>query len=159
MNETEIPTGTSLIDLLDQLVVPDPPPPVSMMPQTVGWAVVGALLAAMAVLVLWRMISRYRVNAYRRAALAELAQAADDPAQVAEILRRTALVAYDRRLVAGLQGMDWIAFLERTEGASWNDALRPLLLDAPYRGNTRASPDLTARVARWIKAHKREVAS
>lgn len=159
MNETEVPTNTSLVDLLDQLVVPDPPPPVSMMPQTAGWAIAGALLLVLLAYGLWRMVVRYRANAYRRAALAELTQAGDDPAQVAAILRRTALVAYDRRRVAGLQGPDWIAFLERTEGAPWDDALRPHLLTAPYRGATEAAPDLTARVARWIKAHKREAAS
>jgi len=159
MNETEVPTNTSLVDLLDQLVVPDAPPPVSMVPQTAGWAIVGVLLLVVLFYGLWRAVARHRANAYRRAALAELAQAGDDPAHVAAILRRTALVAYDRRLVAGLADDDWIAFLERTGGAPWGDELRPQLLIGPYSDKSGASPELTARVARWIRSHRREAAS
>jgi len=49
------------------------PPPVSYVPQTIGWAIVGALLVAALIYMSWRMFRRYRANAYRRAALAELA--------------------------------------------------------------------------------------
>lgn len=153
MNETEVPDVASLVELLDQLVVPTAPQAVSMMPHTVGWAVLGALLLALVLWRGWRSLRVYRANAYRRAALSELEAAGDNPAKLAEILRRAALVAYGRRNVAGLQGSAWIAFLERTGGEPWDETLGALLLNAPYRKQPRPAPELSKQVARWISKH------
>ncbi|WP_171180451.1 DUF4381 domain-containing protein [Ruegeria sp. HKCCD8929] len=159
MNETEIPADTSLVELLDQLVVPELPAPISMVPQTMGWPIVGAVLVLLLTYALWRWFRVYRANAYRRAALAELAGAGDDPAQVARILRRAALAGFDRRDVAGLRGRDWIAFLEKTGGEPWEEVLKEPLLTGPYRHYATIAPRLTARAARWIRTHDREAPS
>lgn len=151
-----VPKNTSLVELLDQLIIPDAPEPVSMMPQTVGWAIVGAVLALVLGWLGWRWLRDYRANAYRRAALLELSQAGDDPATIAEILRRTALVAYDRTTVASLSGAAWIAFLERTGQTPWEPELSALLQAGPYRAQIAPSQALTAQASRWIKAHKPE---
>ncbi|MCB1402572.1 MAG: DUF4381 family protein, partial [Rhodobacteraceae bacterium] len=75
MNEDGAPAPTTLIDLLDRLVEPPEPAPMPMTPQTWGWAVLAAALALALAWIAWRAWRRWRANAYRRAALAELAAA------------------------------------------------------------------------------------
>lgn len=157
MNEDDPPGNTSLAELLDQLIVPDPPVPVSMAPQTVGWAVLGVIMVLVLGFGIWRYVRHFRANAYRRAAIAELSRAGDDPGRIAEVLRRTALEGFGRRQVAALSGPDWVAFLERTGAEPWGADLEQPLLAGPYRAGTEASPQLADRAARWIRTHNRKV--
>ena len=66
-------SGLNLIELLDLLQVPPEPEPVSLFPATVGWIWSGLALAVLCGWAIYRWRARYRANAYRRAALAELA--------------------------------------------------------------------------------------
>lgn len=75
-----------LVDLLDDLVQPAPPPPVSLAPQTAGWAALAALLAAGLLGLALRWRRRRGEPAYWRAALAALIASGDDAAEVAAIL-------------------------------------------------------------------------
>ncbi|MBN9670034.1 DUF4381 domain-containing protein [Roseibium aggregatum] len=156
MSDSET-TPQSLVGLLNRLAEPSDPPPVSMMPETWGWAVLGlALLAitAAACLVLFR---RYRANAYRRQALRELNERASDATDVARILRRTALAAYPRHRVAGLTGDRWIGFLNETANAPlFRGAAAESLKTSPYR-DAAVQDDLIATARRWIRTHRREV--
>lgn len=156
MNEEAAPLN--LIDLLDQLIEPPEPIPVSMMPQTWGWAALGLILlvaCAITAILLWR---RYRANAYRRDALRELEAVRDDPAAIATILRRTALAAYPRHEVAGLVGDDWLRFLDaRTSGTSFCEGPGRAVAVAPYQ-TVRAEPALYAVVSGWIVRHRPEKA-
>jgi hypothetical protein len=145
--------GLNLIELLDLLEPAPEPPPVSLMPQTAGWIWLGlALLAGLALLI--RAVLRHRrANAYRRAGLAALAGAGDDPARIAPVLRRTALAGFPRTEVAGLTGADWLAFLDRTlPGAGFTDGPGRVLAEAPYR-EVPAPPGLAALARRWIRSH------
>ena len=78
----------SLIGLIEQLTEPAEPPPIPMIPQTWGWAVLAALVLAALAYAVRRWIRHRRANAYRRAALAMLDGAGDDPAQPARPLMR-----------------------------------------------------------------------
>ncbi|WP_226898531.1 DUF4381 domain-containing protein [Mangrovicoccus algicola] len=147
--------ATDLLSLLDRLVQPPPPPPVPMWPQTWGWAALAGLVLVAAALALWRLAVIRRRNAYRRAALAELARAGGDPAAISAILRRTALAAWPRAEVAGLSGRDWTAFLERTGAAPWPDPAARALLTGPVAVRPAPSPELEAQAAAWIRAHRR----
>ncbi len=150
--------SVGLIDLIGRLVEPASPPPVSMMPQTAGWWVLlGLLLAALALLA-WRALRRWRQAAYRRAALAALADAADDPAVISSLLRRTALAVWPRAEVAGLAGADWLGFLERTGGATWPDLAARALIAGPVAVRPAPSPELSQQAARWIRTHRAELA-
>jgi hypothetical protein len=155
MNEDDAPAPTTLIDLLNQLVEPPEPPPVAMTPQTWGWAVLAALLALTLAWLGWRAWRRWRGNAYRRAALAELAAAGDDPARIAEILRRTALAAWPRERVASLTGRDWLAFLDAT-GGGFAEGPGAALAVAPYRREGAPVPGLGQVAARWVRRHRVE---
>lgn len=141
---------TTLIDLLDQLAEPAEPAPVSMMPETIGWAVLVALVGWLVV----RTVRRRRANAYRREALALLAGAGDDARAIAPILRRTALAAYPRERVASLSGAAWLAFLDRTGGGpGFRSGPGKALVSAPYRDAERETPGLGALAAGWVRRH------
>lgn len=147
---------TSLIDLLDQMVPPEEPPPIPMVPQTWGWAVLALLLLAAiaAGLVLW--MRHRRASAYRRAAGQMLGEAGDDPARIAAILRRTALAAYPRSEVAGLGGAAWLDFLDRQIGGeAFRHGVGQAVAEAPYRP-LPADPQLTDLARRWVAGHRVE---
>jgi hypothetical protein len=158
MNEQNLATeGVNLVDLLDRLAEPLEPAPVSMAPQTAGWTVLTVVLALVLAWLAWRWVQRWRANAYRRAALAELDAAGDDPAAVADILRRTALVAWPRDRVASLSGADWLRFLDATGGGGFLDGPGAALASAPYRSDAAApAPGLGALAARWVRRHRVE---
>lgn len=144
----------NLLDLIDQLQQPMPPDPVSMWPQTMGWAVLGGLVLvglAVAAGIAWR---HWRANAYRRAALAQVQAAQGDPAQIAAIVRRCALAVWPRAQVAGLHGPAWIAFLETTGGTTVPDSAAAALLTGPYRVRPAPLPELGAWAATWIRGHR-----
>ncbi|MDW4497361.1 DUF4381 domain-containing protein [Sulfitobacter sp. D35] len=145
----------SLVDLIDQIVPPDEPAPVSMMPQTWGWVALALLLLALVGYGLYRLAAHRRANAYRRAALRALEAAGDDAEAVAAILRRTALSAFPRHDVAGLSGADWLAFLDRTlPSGDFSTGPGRAVTSAPYSG--APAPDgLGAAVADWIRHHRR----
>ncbi len=151
------PQTTNLIDLLNRLAEPSEPAPVSLMPQTPGWTVLALLLALLLAWLAWRAVVRWRANAYRRAALVELAAAGDDPAAIATILRRVALAAWPRERVASLHGTQWLQFLDRSGGGGFVDGPGTALVDAPYRPRASA-PGLGALAARWVRRHRVEAA-
>ncbi|WP_105103749.1 DUF4381 domain-containing protein [Microbulbifer pacificus] len=150
------PTETTLPDLIEQLVPPPVPEAVSLWPQT---PLAKSLLALLLVLVLflaWRAWRHYRANAYRRAALKALAGAGDNPAQIAALLRRTALAVYPREQVAGLTGEDWLAFLNRQyRGNAFKGDVGETLLRGAYR-NCPPHPALTRAARDWIRHHRRD---
>ncbi|ASP33500.1 DUF4381 domain-containing protein [Labrenzia sp. VG12] len=154
-------TGTNpvtLVDLLDRLAEPADPGPVSMVPQTWGWIALAILFAFGLAAILVRLLRRYRANAYRREALAELTDIAENPADIACLLRRTALAAFPRQDVAALTGPSWIDFLTRTgRDCTFDGNAAEALLGAPYRATPQPSPELTVLAERWIRTHRREV--
>lgn len=148
--------GKNLVEMLDMLKPIPEPEPVSMFPATQGWIWLG--LAALALLgwAGFRAWRHWRANAYRRAALAELERAGDDPAAVAGILRRAALVAFPRKEVVALLGQDWLEFLDATcPGTEFSGAPGAVLLRAPWTSEA-PNPELTLRARHWLKKHRAE---
>lgn len=154
MNEDGSPAPATLIDLLNELVEPPEPEPIAMTPQTWGWAVLAALMALAVAWVAWRAWRHWRANAYRRAALAELALAGDDPAAVAAILRRTALAAWPRERVASLCGRAWLDFLDATGDGGFAEGPGAELAAAPYRAGDRPVPGLGKIASDWVRRHR-----
>lgn len=139
------------------------PPPVGWWPPAPGWWLLGAL-ALVLLLVLARLLwRRYRANAYRRRALAELErlhrqqQSQPDPrypAQLNALLKSVALVAYPQREVAAASGPEWLAFLNQSLG---NDQQFPPDYDtAAYRAAPSAvdSQQLHKAARAWIMQHR-----
>ena len=149
----------TLVDLVERLVEPGPPAPVSMAPRTVGWVVLAGFVALALLWLLWRAFRRWRANAYRRAGLAALAAAGDDPVAIAPILRRVALAAWPRGQVADLADLDWLAFLDRTGGSGgFVDGPGAALATAPYsRAPADLVPGLGDLAARRVRHHRAAV--
>ena len=146
--------GLSLIELINLLEEVPEPQPVSMVPQTPGWIVVGLIVGCL-LFVLARWIWRqWKANAYRRSALLALEDAGDDPAKIAAVLRRAALVAFPRSEVVPMAGETWLAFLDQTyPGSEFQQGAGQVLATAPYRAQSSA-PD-GGRVAKeWIRKHR-----
>lgn len=114
------PDPTSL-DRLHDVVAP---PPTPWWPPAPGWLWLLSVLVVLALIALARFILHWLHNRYRHEALAALAQQESvltDPQQrshvvanVALLLKRTALTAFPRETVASLTGSAWLAFLDRT---------------------------------------------
>lgn len=148
-------TDLTLVELLDLLEPVLEPAPISMWPQTIGWVVLGLAVVVAAGWGVYRWISARRADAYRRTALAEIAAAADDPATLAAIVRRTALAAYPRGQVAGLHGDAWLAFLDATGGdLAFTEGSGRYIAAAPYRPYG-PDPELTEAVRGWVRQHRR----
>lgn len=148
-----------LVQLYDQLELLDPPLPISMTPETVGWIWL-ALFAVVAVgYGAWRWRKTYLASAYRRAALTALSQSQDDPVEIALLLRRTALVAFPRSDVAALHGPQWLAFLDKAapKVAFSGSQAGTLLTSAPYQRaepSGQANSDLAKMARLWIETHQ-----
>jgi len=138
------------------------PPPVSWWPPAPGWWILGAGLVLALVIIALVAVRRYRRNAYRRAALAELAAIGSvaDPAgaaAVSSVLKRAALVAYPRADVAALTGENWLAFLDRSAATSdFTSGPAAGLARAAYGGPPAQGPDILAAARRWVKRHRAE---
>ena len=152
-------TGDSLEQLRDLHL----PEPVSFWPPAMGWWIIALILLVVLALSVWVIKYRKR-TAPRRVALAELTglKAQFDQTQdsvelmkgLSQLLRRYALVCFDRQNVAGLTGMDWLTFLDeqgQTRQFS-NEFGRHAFTPVPYGShepvNAREMADL---VERWIK--------
>ena len=116
--------GLNLPELIDLLEPVPEPAPISMAPQTIGWLWLGLALLIFCALLVWRFARHWRRNAYRRAALAELARSAPDASSLALLVRRTALAAYPRSAVASLYGDRWLRFLTRRMAAAGFQTVR-----------------------------------
>jgi uncharacterized protein DUF4381 len=140
------------------------PQSVSLWPQTWTSRIAIVVLLAALVAAIWAFVHHYRANRYRRDALSELERtlgAHPNPtelaAQLAVLVRRTALAVFPREKVASLAGPRWLAFLDATyDRPEFSQGVGRLLVNAPY---APASPDdselrsLAELVRRWIKVH------
>lgn len=131
------------------------PPPVPWWPPAPGWYFV---LAATAITGAWlglRIWRRWRANAYRREALRKL-KTAKTPAEIAELLRRTALALAPRAKVASLTGDTWAEWLASSVSDGMPRPVRLLLAGSVYDPAT-TNDDLAllrAYAKAWIERHR-----
>ena len=130
------------------------PPEISWWPLSPGWWVIVAVVFLLLFLLARRAWKRWMANAYRRAALQELA-AARDAATVAELLRRTALAVAPRSEIASLTGEAWLDWLDSRASSSIPDEVRNRLGRGLYAPEGSAILDEATRAyaAHWIRTH------
>lgn len=138
------------------------PPPAPWWPPAAGWWVLGAAVLAAAAILAVAALRRYRRDAYRRAALAELDTIAvvgdaAGAAAVSAILKRTALVAYPRAEVAGLTGDRWLAFLDRSAATrDFADGPAAGLARCAYGAPVGDGAAILVAARHWVKHHRAE---
>lgn len=151
--------------LLQPLVELDPPLPVSMFPQTIGWKVLLALFFLFVCFFSYKKITEWRCNRYRREAIkALLAIAPEEKSQkircLNRILKETASVGFGVTRVAGLYGQEWLSFLEKTSDISFQstqaEQWQLALYDPNYSDNLSDEElNLLIEVSRqWINQHE-----
>ena len=143
---------------LKELAYPDATP---FLPQTIGWLVVALIVAAVLTWLLLRTRRRWQDNAYRREALDAIEGMRADPAGAAQlpfILRRSALVAYERRDVASLRGAEWTGWLNESAGRELFSADAAATFDQLAYGREVFSPaelePLLAASREWVRLHR-----
>jgi len=153
----------SIADLKD---IP-PPAPVSYMPQTAGWWVLGGLILLVLLVVAFFRLRRWWRNRYRRAAQAELAaieQSMTDPATRASALaaipvlvKRTVLTWAPRQSVGPMTGDTWLRYLDGSYPAGGFAQGPGRQLDVlAYSGGDLDDDELAALMTllhRWIDDH------
>lgn len=139
-------------------------PPAPWWPPLPAWDVLAVLLlTGLTLLIAWGVIRR-RVNWYRRAGLLELqrieqAPSADSTAliELAELVKRIALVAYPRQNVAALTGAEWLQFLDRTSDTTdFTQGPGRQLGEVYDRSASAPRQELMDVVRRWIGRHRRD---
>lgn len=147
------------------------PTPVPWWPPAPGWWILGAGLVAAGLVAAWRAWRRYRADAYRRQARRELDAIArrldagllgGATADLAAVLKRTALAAFPRAPVASLTGRAWLGFLDRTGNTTaFTDGAGQGIARWAYAGDVEVSaPDLKAALQEarhWVASHERAV--
>ena len=144
-------TDPASLDNLREIILP---PPVPWWPLASGWWLLFAAIALAALAFAFRLFRRWRANAYRRAALRELAVAVDVTA-IAEILKRTALVAHPRKDVAALSGAAWLAWLAQTGGRPIPEDVAAALTTGVFgRADAVQVSHATTFATDWIRNHQ-----
>ena len=148
------------------------PEPIPWWPPAPGWYVLAGVLASGLLWIVWRLVRRWRANAYRREALARLdvvekrALAAESHrtalTELPVLLKQTALAAYPRAPVASLTGVEWLGFLDGTLGDTGftRGPGRSLISlayapSAPLDFGDEETVALLALSRRWIQRHRR----
>jgi hypothetical protein len=140
------------------------PPLPSFWPPAAGVTILAACALAFLALYIAHLARRARMNAYRRAAVAEINRICGSPSADAEavaaisaVLKRAALVAYPRAAVASLTGARWTSFLEESNPRPGGGELKQLL-GRVSDGALRLRPGDLSRLAEqakiWTRKHR-----
>ena len=153
-------TATALRSMKDIVL----PAPISWFPQTWGWLLLAALLAAALIFCALIAIRRYRENAYRREALVMLSDIEKHLSrqsalqELALLIKRVSLSTFGRQKTGSLSGKDWAKFIEDHSEEDCR-LLGKIVDDAEYRGAAMDqlpatfAPELAADARRWIEKH------
>ncbi|XZE52201.1 DUF4381 domain-containing protein [Planctomycetaceae bacterium SH139] len=130
------------------------PPPVSWWPPALGWWVLLAAIVIAAGFVALRGWRRRKARAYRRAAVREL-ESAQSIAEIAALLKRTALAAYPRSEIASLSGKTWCQWLQETGGQPVPKAVAKVFSEGIFTKSAaeNAQEEVSAFVRVWIQNH------
>lgn len=155
---TEKP-GNPLLSSLREINVPAD---ISWWPQTLGWQLILLLICAYLLYRVGLMLRRYNNNAYRRGAQAELLKLADELGHLQlmpQILRSTALYAFERDQVAPIIGHKWEQWLDlQCKGSDFSGKYKGLLDQLTYSAQPNiANEQLSAfklHILFWLKHHR-----
>lgn len=149
-------------DWLKQLRDIQLPDSISLWPLAIGWYFLGALLIIVSALMIAYFVRRSRRLQSRRYLVKRLENLRERYQQerdarviaveLSMLLRRASLVSFPRQLVAGLQGEQWLSFLDQTGDTSeFSEGIGRVLLTAPYQSQAQFNvDDLVNLATRWV---------
>ncbi len=146
------------------------PAPVKFSFAAPGWYVLGGLLFVLLLLLGFFMWRNYQRNKYRRKALQWLQE--QEKALLPEkqfsallyaadtLMKRVAVQRYGRDAAASLQGNDWIAFLNKTGKATFDETDIQHLEQLYTEKNIgeQATNLFVNKTKKWIRTHKNKYA-
>lgn len=141
--------------------------PVSWWPLATGWWVLlGIVLAALCVLIVYYIRRLAYIRSWKNDALKQLNllgknlnenNSRETAEALSEYIRRIALTLYSRKECAGLVGDDWLDWLEKHDPKkfAWK-AKGKFLMDIPYAPADRSPPtekvrEILQAVKRWVR--------
>ncbi|MDR4460394.1 MAG: DUF4381 domain-containing protein [Nitrospirales bacterium] len=154
-----MPTSSSPLQELRDVHLPDP---ISLWPPAPGWWVIFGLVMMGVIVFLWILRNRHRMPV-RRLAMKELRAIKqyydthqDDQwlvQRLSVMIRRYAIATFPRNEVAGLVGISWLQFLDRSGRTNqFTDGVGCLLGSGPYQQQAAVSvAELVPLVEHWIQ--------
>lgn len=139
------------------------PAPISFWPLAPGWYF---LLAGILIILLISGFFAYKYwkkYAYRKTVLNKLQQLytnyhqrpSETMMEISKLLRRSSLATASRNEVAGLYGIDWLHYLDRTaQTDQFTQGAGKILIELPYCGSINKQIDIEALyhlIKQWIK--------
>ena len=133
-------------------------------PPAPGWWVL-ATISIIAIIFLLRFTIKFLQTMKKRRQVLALLDAialneqgsADFVARISTLLRRAALEKFGSAEVAGLNGSDWLAFLDRTgETQGFSNGCGTVLATGPYTRSPEVNPQqLTQLCKHWLRKNIR----
>jgi len=139
------------------------PPPVSFWPPAPGWTVLAAIILLIGFVLAYFYLKRCERARAKNAALKKLQQlqqlqdqqlnAVFLLGQLSSLLKRVALAYFPREQVAGLTGVNWLLFLNKTgDTKNFTSTAGRLLMSGPYQNKiTENITPLFAYSKEWIR--------
>lgn len=138
------------------------PQPINWWPLAPGWYVLILLLSFLTLFLAYHAYKRHGYALAKKRALVLLNNYQEHyekkhnvpvtSSNISELLRRVALVYYPREQVASLHGEAWLQFLNQTSKGIDFNAVRDMLLDAPFKTEETINLKPLFNTAKlWIK--------
>ncbi|WNC73859.1 DUF4381 domain-containing protein [Thalassotalea psychrophila] len=138
------------------------PVDINWWPQTLGWQIILLIFICYLLYRIYLVFKRYVSNAYRRGALLQLAQLGnekEDIKLIPQLLRSTALYAYERKVISPLLGANWEQWLDsQCKNAKFHSQFSGVLNNLAYSPEVDLEPQqliaFKQQVAHWIANHR-----
>ncbi len=161
--------GNYTIQGIEEIVFP---PPVSWLPSTLAWKLLGVILLILLITWLLRAVKKWQLNEYRRSAARRIAQMRSNIrsiesghwqqlSELPALMKTTALHAYPRESIASLGGQLWLDFLnENCSGREFDQAAADVLTTLAYQPHEQAAlsrndaENLLDVCEYWIRRHQ-----